>query len=89
MTNLLPRTAHQHAYFDAGILHRDISVGNTLITDEGKGLLIDWDLCLNLNNGRASTRRPDRTVSAYIFAIDTFLTVSLGNMAVYVGRTSS
>ena len=89
MTNLLPSTAHQHAYFDAGILHSDISIGNTLITDEGKGLLIDWDLCLNLNNDRASARWPDRTVSVYIFAIDTFLTMSLGNVAVYVSRTAS
>ena len=85
----MPRTAHQHAYFDAGILHRNISVGNILITDEGKGLLINWDLCLNLNNDRASARRPDRTVSAYIFAISMFLTVSLGNVAVYVSRASS
>jgi hypothetical protein len=38
ITNLLPRTAHQHAYFDASIIHRDISVGNTLITDKGKDL---------------------------------------------------
>jgi RIO-like serine/threonine protein kinase len=91
MTNLLPRTAHQHAYFDAGILHRDISVGNTLITDEGKGLLIDWDLCLNLivNNDRASARRPDRTVSTHIFAIHLILTMPLGNVAVYVSRAAS
>jgi serine/threonine protein kinase len=88
MINLLPRTAHQHAYFDARILHRDISVGNILITDEGKGLLIDWDLCLNLNNDRASARRPDRTVSTYISAIDPILSMSLGNVAVYVSRTS-
>ncbi|KAF8224872.1 hypothetical protein L208DRAFT_1080716, partial [Tricholoma matsutake] len=54
--------AHQHAYFDAQVLHRDISAGNILITIMGKGLLIDWDLCLNLNNGReGSARRPDRT----------------------------
>ncbi|EEB94797.1 hypothetical protein MPER_06333, partial [Moniliophthora perniciosa FA553] len=36
--------AHQDAYERASILHRDISVGNILITDNGGGLLIDWDL---------------------------------------------
>jgi len=39
-TNSLLPAAHQHAHFRAQILHRDISVGNILITDEGKGLLI-------------------------------------------------
>jgi serine/threonine protein kinase len=34
----------------AQILHRDISAGNILITDKGKGLLIDWDLCVMLTN---------------------------------------
>ncbi|EEB89149.1 hypothetical protein MPER_12790, partial [Moniliophthora perniciosa FA553] len=34
--------AHKDALEKAGILHRDISVGNILITDEG-GMLIDWD----------------------------------------------
>ncbi|THU94122.1 hypothetical protein K435DRAFT_668968, partial [Dendrothele bispora CBS 962.96] len=28
---------------EAGILHRDVSVGNILITADGKGLLSDWD----------------------------------------------
>lgn len=35
--------AHQQAY-DAKVLHQDISGGNILITNEGRGLLIDWDL---------------------------------------------
>ncbi|KAF8872501.1 hypothetical protein BD779DRAFT_1424682, partial [Infundibulicybe gibba] len=38
---------HDGAYFDAGILHHDISVGNILILGVGaetKGMLIDWDL---------------------------------------------
>ncbi|KIL55725.1 hypothetical protein M378DRAFT_17686 [Amanita muscaria Koide BX008] len=58
--------AHQHAYFNAHVLHRDISAGNILITYEGKGLLIDWDLCVKLmdpNNGNkfVPARRPDWT----------------------------
>ncbi|KAI0033525.1 hypothetical protein K488DRAFT_8131, partial [Vararia minispora EC-137] len=39
------------------ILHRDISVGNILIALDGKGgLLIDWELALNLNR-KARTMR--------------------------------
>ena len=30
--------AHDHAYFDAKILHRDISVGNFLITEDEQGI---------------------------------------------------
>ncbi|KAI0273346.1 hypothetical protein BC834DRAFT_947568, partial [Gloeopeniophorella convolvens] len=36
--------AHDEAYQRTRILHRDISAGNILITDEGRGILIDWDL---------------------------------------------
>jgi thiamine kinase-like enzyme len=35
--------AHEDAYNKAGVLHRDISVGNIMIT-KGHGILIDWDL---------------------------------------------
>jgi RIO-like serine/threonine protein kinase len=54
--------AHDGAFFDAHILHRDISVGNIIIMTEGEGLLIDWDLCINLRNEDAAARRPERTV---------------------------
>ena len=54
--------AHDGAFFDALILHRDISEGNIIITVEGEGLLIDWDLCINLRNQDAAARRPERTV---------------------------
>ena len=41
---------HRHAWEKAGVLHRDISVGNILIDvnsppDDPRGFLIDWDLC--------------------------------------------
>ncbi|KAF5344896.1 hypothetical protein D9758_011599 [Tetrapyrgos nigripes] len=35
--------AHQDAYEKAKILHRDVSVGNILITEDGRGLLADWE----------------------------------------------
>ncbi|KAF9232713.1 hypothetical protein BU15DRAFT_16966, partial [Melanogaster broomeanus] len=49
--------AHEDA-FQCGVLHRDISPGNILITDGG-GILIDWDLCKHINASsgpRQSTR---------------------------------
>ncbi|KIL67560.1 hypothetical protein M378DRAFT_9337 [Amanita muscaria Koide BX008] len=46
--------AHEDAYFLAHILHRDISVGNILIKDNGDGVLVDWDLCKDLEGTSAS-----------------------------------
>ncbi|KDR72661.1 hypothetical protein GALMADRAFT_158848 [Galerina marginata CBS 339.88] len=43
--------AHQCSYDDAQILHRDIR----------DGLLIDWDLCLNMTKQPTEARRPERT----------------------------
>ncbi|KAF9485119.1 hypothetical protein BDN70DRAFT_792271, partial [Pholiota conissans] len=40
--------AHDDAYFKAKVLHRDISVGNILITETG-GLLIDWDVSVMMD----------------------------------------
>ncbi|KAI9461379.1 hypothetical protein HD554DRAFT_2223615 [Boletus coccyginus] len=51
--------AHSHAYHVAKILHRDISAGNIILTDDGKGLLIDWELAKMMDEG--GSRRPDRT----------------------------
>ena len=31
------------AYSSAGLLHRDVSYGNVMITPEGRGVLNDWD----------------------------------------------
>ncbi|KAF8634180.1 hypothetical protein AX17_004271 [Amanita inopinata Kibby_2008] len=40
--------AHQQAQDKARILHRDISAGNIIITEEGRGLLIDWESAMSL-----------------------------------------
>ena len=61
---------------------------------EGKGLLIDWNLSIVLINPDtgeklSSARRPDRTISAYFFAADLSLTISAGNVTVYVSRPSA
>lgn len=62
--------AHEDA-LKRGILHRDISIGNILIYKPpgggGKveGLLIDWDLCVDLNR-TGEARRRGRTVSFMI-----------------------
>jgi RIO-like serine/threonine protein kinase len=62
----MPNTklAHKHAYEDVGVLHRDISVGNILITTAG-GLLIDWDLCKHVRDLATAARQSERTVSFF------------------------
>jgi serine/threonine protein kinase len=52
---------HSHAFNKAKILYRDISAGNIILTDDGKGLLTDWELAKMMGTG--GRRRPDRTVS--------------------------
>jgi RIO-like serine/threonine protein kinase len=58
--------AHKYAYEKAGIIHRDVSVGNILITQDGKGLLIDWDLSKKVNSEN-KPRQAQRTVSHSLF----------------------
>ena len=46
----------------AKVLHRDKSAGNIMITDEGRGLLVDWDLSkLLITEGEAESPS-ERTV---------------------------
>jgi serine/threonine protein kinase len=56
-------TAHKQAYEGPKILHRDISAGNIILTDDGNGLLIDWDLCNRVENLAKVGRLSERTVS--------------------------
>ncbi|KAI0315908.1 hypothetical protein OF83DRAFT_1173383 [Amylostereum chailletii] len=44
--------SHATAYSKVNVLHGDISAGNILITDDGRGLLIDWDLAFDIAVGR-------------------------------------
>ena len=85
---MLFRLAHKGAY-DAGILHRDISVGNIIIDSNGKGWLIDWDLSKPLSASCEIPRNATRTVRFDILpSIPIKLTdnYSLGNMAIHVFR---
>ena len=54
--------AHDAAYYDAEILHRDISVGNIMISEGGGGFLIDWDMCVRVEEGAEPSGRVERTV---------------------------
>ncbi|KAH9059619.1 hypothetical protein EDB87DRAFT_1563048, partial [Lactarius vividus] len=50
-------TAHTGAYKRVGILHRDVSAGNILITKERSGILIDWDLSKKVVKGASGKQR--------------------------------
>ena len=64
--------AHQAAY-NAGVLHRDISLGNIMIVDDDEetikgGMLIDWDLCkvIDPSGESGSVHHYTRTVSKFM-----------------------
>jgi serine/threonine protein kinase len=70
--SFLTHLGHEDAV-KAGVLHRDISIGNILIVN-GRGILIDWDLSKRLktrsspvNDDRSDkVRQPTRTVSTVV-----------------------
>ncbi|KAI5116112.1 hypothetical protein M0805_001982 [Coniferiporia weirii] len=50
--------AHGKAYEDADVLHCDISLGNIMITEEGRRILIDWNLSEYIPNDLTFHGRP-------------------------------
>ncbi|KAH9017118.1 hypothetical protein EDB83DRAFT_2571598 [Lactarius deliciosus] len=60
-------TAHTGAYERVGILHRDVSAGNILITDNGSGILIDWDLSKKVVKGGSGTQRQHSRTGTWQF----------------------
>ena len=60
--------AHDDAFYEADVLHRDISVGNVIILNNGTGLLIDWDLCKIMNpESENEEQAVERTVSKHCY----------------------
>ena len=59
--------AHDAAYFDANILHRDISTENIIIPEDG-GFLIDWDKSVRVGPERQSSKKMERTVCICLFS---------------------
>lgn len=51
--------AHWKAFQKAGVLHRDVSVNNILIDENGNGVLIDWELAV-LNDDKSDFEVQDR-----------------------------
>ena len=64
--------AHDAAYYNASILHRDISMRNIMISEGrgGGGFLIDWDMCVRVGPGAKSSGRVERTVGIFLWSQD-------------------
>jgi len=64
--------AYNGAYYNASILHCDISVGNIMISERGGGggFLIDWDMCVHIGPGEKSPQRVERTVGIFLWSQD-------------------
>jgi len=61
--------AHDRAYYDASILHHNISIENIMISERGggRGFLIDWDMCVHIGPGAKSSGRVERTVGIFFW----------------------
>ena len=65
----LVNLAHSAAYEVAKILHRDISGGNILIDKDGNGMLIDWDMCVWLENKEEVEKIGQTIVRDYVTSV--------------------
>ena len=63
-TKLIIYTLAHHEAHSTGILHHDISPGNIILTNSG-GLLIDWDMCKDVN--ASQTQRCDTWTGTWQF----------------------
>lgn len=57
-------TAHETAWTQCELLHRDVSAGNIMIRKDGVGILNDWDLSISKSDlhDLTSKQRVGRTV---------------------------
>jgi serine/threonine protein kinase len=75
--------AHGDAYEKASVLHRDISPGNIMITSDGRGFLIDWDLAKS-----SFALSLGQTVCAYFNAADikaNWRSIFAGHFEIHLG----
>ncbi|KAL8864835.1 MAG: hypothetical protein Q9198_009617 [Flavoplaca austrocitrina] len=69
ITGLIRAIKGHESSLDASILHRDVSIGNIMLTEnEDNGFLIDYDLAIKVNSNRASGA-PSKTSTKVIMAI--------------------
>ena len=62
--------AHDAAYYDAKILHHDISTGNIMISEGegGGGFLIDWNICVHIEERAEPSGRVERTMGICLYS---------------------
>ncbi|KAF8498954.1 hypothetical protein F5888DRAFT_1633507 [Russula emetica] len=78
-------TAYESAH-NCGILHRDISPGNILITSDKTfegGLLIDWDLCKDIKSEADGPRRAAHTGTWQFMAADLIMDPTINHTFIH------
>ena len=70
---LLIDTGHE-SLLNAGILHRDVSIGNIMLTEkEDDGFLIDLDLAIKIGDDQKASGAPSKTGTKIFMAIGALL----------------